>query len=271
MTDSERYPDSRRPMMYDLEQPSLPRPPLRGEVVVRPTDDELVDILAADLVIHAENCVRQFGDFHLALSGDRTFELLYRRLMYDPNYRRLPWRRTHLWFVEEHCIGFEDERSSFRLLNDILADHADIPDEQFHPIFASTDDAAAEYERQLKDVLGWREKGQDRLDYVLLTIGDDGRTAGLFPGSAVLEEKRRFVRRSTSTDAETMDCVTLTAPLLNAARFVAVYVTGAEKAEAVRRLAEDDEPVERMPIRGIEPVQGELRWYLDAAACGIEL
>jgi hypothetical protein len=29
--------------------------------------------------------------------------------------------------------------------------------------------------------------------------------------------------------------------------------------------------MDRMPIRGIDPMRGELRWYLDAAACGVEL
>src|SRR4051794_1770169 len=69
-----------------LVGPTLPH---ANEVVVEATVDELIDQIAADMVVHAENCVREFGDFHLALSGGSTPQPLYERLMYDPNYRRL--------------------------------------------------------------------------------------------------------------------------------------------------------------------------------------
>src|SRR5688500_11683110 len=84
---------------YAVGEAKITAPPLPGKVIALETVDELIDRLAADLVVHAENCVRQFGDFHLALSGGSTPQPLYERLMYDPNYRRLPWRRTHLWMV----------------------------------------------------------------------------------------------------------------------------------------------------------------------------
>jgi 6-phosphogluconolactonase len=254
---------------YDLlERVELPRPRLPGEVIVGATADEVIDHLAADLVLHAANCVRQFGDFHLALSGGKTFELLYRRLMYDPNYRSLPWRRTHLWFVDEHCVAFDDERSNYRLIRETIGDHADIPREQFHPIFAESETADRDYEAQIRETLAWREKGQDRLDYVLLTMEADGCTAGLFPASPLLRERKRLVRRSPSANRGSADRVSMTAPFMNAARFIAVLVTGPEKAEAVQRLAAGRETSDEMPIKGITPLNGALKWYLDRPACG---
>ena len=64
--------------------------------------------------------MREFGDFHLALSGGAIFEPIYQRLMYDPDCRRLPWRRTHLWIVDETCVPFDDPRSSFRMISEIV-------------------------------------------------------------------------------------------------------------------------------------------------------
>jgi 6-phosphogluconolactonase len=250
-----------------LDEIALPRPKLPGEVIVVPTADEVIDHLAADLVLHAANCVRQFGDFHLALSGGETFELLYRRLMYDPNYRSLPWRRTHLWFVDEHCVAFSDERSNYRLIRETIGDHADIPREQFHPIFAESETADREYEAQIREALGWREKGQDRLDYVLLTMEADGCTAGLLPGSPLLREEKRLVRRSPGPERTAADRVSMTAPFLNAARFIAVLVTGPEKADAVQRLVAGRETLDDIPMKGIAPMNGALKWYLDGPAC----
>jgi len=257
----------RQPDLYGFEEFDVRAPELPGKVVVAPTADELIDMLAADLVIHALNCVRQFGDFHLALSGGSTPEPLYERLMYDPNYRRLPWRRTHLWIVDERLVPLDDERSNFRMIRETIVDHADIPLEQVHPIQAPDNAADVAYERELREALAWRERGQDRLDYVLLGMGVDGHTASLFPSTEPLRESERLVRLNFTSEADPGERVTLTFPAINAARFVAVLIVGQEKAATVQRLARDDVSVDEAPVKGVAPMNGELRWYLDVAAC----
>jgi 6-phosphogluconolactonase len=253
---------------YDLAVPLPPAPDLPGEVVVAPHIDELIDKLAADMVVHAENCVRQFGDFHLALSGGSTPQPLYERLMYDPNYRRLPWRRTHLWVVDERCVPFDDPRCNFRMIDETIVDHADIPREQVHPIFALSPAADVEYEALIQETLSWREKGQDRMDLIVLGMGADGHTASLFPHTAPLREQQRLVRFNTYPQVDPPRRVTMTLPLINSARFVAVFVVGESKAPMIKRIAVADAGVDEIPIRGVSPLNGELRWYLDAAACG---
>ena len=121
-----------------------PAPKLPGTVVLREDADTLVDAVAADLLIQAHNCVRAFGDFHLALSGGSTPVVLYQRLMIDPAYRELPWARTHLWIVDERRVPFDDDRSNYKMINEIIGDHSGIPAEQVHPIFAMADDADAQ-------------------------------------------------------------------------------------------------------------------------------
>lgn len=252
---------------YDLAGPSLVGPPLPGEVFVAETADQVVDMLAAELVAQALACQREFGDFELALSGGSTPVRLYERLMYDPNCRQLPWPRTHLWLVDERCVPPDDERSNFRLLNETIVEHSGIPREQVHPIDAMADGADADYETQLREVLQWRQRGQDRLDFVLLGMGADGHTASLFPGNDALGERRRLVRNVLAPDADPPRRVTMTLPLINAARMVAILVTGAAKARAIDRVARGEATVEQMPITGVHPTQGELKWFLDAAAC----
>lgn len=254
---------------YEVASGHVPAPPLHGEVIVAASTDEVIDRLAADLVVHAENCVRQFGDFHLALSGGSTPQPLYERLMYDPNYRRLPWRRTHLWIVDERSVPFDSPQSNFRMIDETIVDHADIPREQVHPIFAQSATAAADYERELREWLAWREKGQDRLDFVLLGMGADGHTASLFPHEDALRENARLVRSVVYPPVNPPERVTMTYPLINSARFIAVMITGSSKAPIVQRLATGVDSREELPIKGVAPLNGELRWYLDAAACGV--
>lgn len=270
---------------YELA-PLPAKPDLPGDVVVRDTVDDLVDAIAADLCIHAHNCVRTFGAFHIALSGGSTPVPLYRRLMYDPNYRGLPWTRTHLWIVDERRVSFEDERSNFKMIRELLGDHSGIPPEQVHPMFALAPDADDEYERVLREELGWRERGQDRLDYVLLGMGSDGHTASLFPGSHALmaeldpNAQQRLVRINEGPGVTPPDRLTMTLRLINASRLIALMVTGESKrptlekvAAVCRRMrasgvkAATPSEIEALPVLGLSPVGGELRWYLDQSAC----
>jgi 6-phosphogluconolactonase len=241
-------------------------PKLPGRVVARADAEELVDALAFELTVHAQNCVRQFGDFHLALSGGRTPQPLYVRLMYDPRFRALPWKRTHLWMVDERCVPFEDERSNFARIREVIVDHSDIPPEQVHPMLAAQPGAAERYERELREALGWRQKGHDRLDFVLLGMGADGHTASIFPGSPALDAPDRLALDvpAPTTCAPHVPRCTLTLRTINAARFVAPFVCGADKHAMLMRVVAGANPGE-VPIAGVRPA-GELRWYVDGPA-----
>ena len=269
MTPAQPGPSRHRqgePFELSSNLPSAPKLP--GKVVVAHDRDELFDKLAADLIVHSLNCVRQFGDFHMALSGGATPQPLYERLMYDPDCRVIPWRRTHLWLIDERCVPFDDPASNFRMIHETIVEHADIPIEQVHPIEAMSETADLDYERVLKETLAWRIKGEDRLDFALLGMGADGHTASLFPHSQVLHEDERFVRFAFARHATPAKRVTMTYPLINSARFVAILVTGASKAPMIQRVAAGRETVDDLPVRGLQPMSGELHWYLDAEACG---
>lgn len=253
---------------YELEAQLPPAPALPGEVVVRREPDEVYDALASDMVAQAVDCVRRFGDFHLALSGGSTPQPLYERLMYDPNYRVLPWKHTHLWIVDERCVPFDDPASNFRMIRETIVEHADIPPEQVHPIPATSPNADLEYEKEIRQTLCWRDKGEDRLDFVLLGVGTDGHTASLFPGTEPLHETQRLVRFNKAPNAVPRDRVTMTFVPINGARFAAVLVIGAAKAAIIQQLATGRDSVDELPIKGVHPVNGALKWFLDAAAAG---
>jgi 6-phosphogluconolactonase/glucosamine-6-phosphate isomerase/deaminase len=158
------------------------------------------------------------------------------------------------------------------MIRELIVEHSDIPREQVHPMHATDDDADRAYERELREHLGWREKGHDRLDFVVLGMGGDAHTASLFPHSPALQEKERLVVINAGPNVTPPDRVTMTYSLLNASRFLGVLVTGEKKREAIARViaaqrASNADAREELPIVGINPLAGELRWYLDRAAC----
>jgi len=261
------------PDPYDIAPP-LPQPALPREVIVRASLEDLRDALASDLLFQAKACVRSFGDFHLALSGGSTPEPLYKRLMYDQRVRDFPWIKTHLWQVDERCVPHDHDQSNWKMISGILLDHSDIPTAQTHPMPVLDPEGDLAYERQLRDALEWRERGHDRLDYVLLGMGNDLHTASLFPGSVALDAPAgRLAVFNDGSGVVPPKRMTLTYEMLNASRFLAIMVTGPAKRDAIARLVantlDPHTPLDphQAPVLGIQPLGGVVRWYLDRAAC----
>ena len=113
--------------------------------------------------------------------------------------------------------------------------------------------AAAEYDRQLEGIT---------LGLALQGVGPDGHTASLFPNSPALEER---ARRAIAVPHEDVERVTMTLPVLSAARKVVFLVLGEEKADAVAR-AFAGEPDPSTPASLLRSQDGETIVLLDRAA-----
>ncbi|MEX0885473.1 MAG: 6-phosphogluconolactonase [Phycisphaeraceae bacterium] len=245
-------------------------PQLTGPVHVAADADQLYDDLAHALLAAAERAVAERGSFHLALSGGSTPEQFYMRLVTDVRYRALPWDQTHIWVVDERRVPEDDERSNWRMIRETLADHVPLRSRQKHPMPVMQDKPAQAYEQQMRDVFGQKEE-IPRLDFILLGMGDDGHTASLFPHSHALRVNDAIVAVNEGRNVTPPARVTMTYPLLNAGRELAVLVTGSKKAPAVRQVETECNgrcEVLDLPILGVCPIDGELTWYLDADAAG---
>lgn len=238
------------PDLYALE-PDPELPGLPGEPVIRENDDLLLDVLAADVYLHALNCVQSFGDFHIAIGVGAFQERLCRRLMTDPGVRELPWKRTHLWAVHDGPDPAWGSR--FTAIADLLEDHSGIPDSNIHMPDLDADDPALDYERRFQERLAWREKGQDRLDLAILHLEPTGAMGGR------AEPFDAGERLFTPSGADDEGGFAMTPRLLNATRLIALAALGPEVRGAV--VSAPQSPL--LP----RPVGGTLRWYVDRAAC----
>ena len=130
------------------------------------------------------------------------------------------------------------------------------PETHFVRTELPADEAAAEYDEMLRGV---------DLGLVLLGIGPDGHTASLFPRAPSLDEtERRAVAAEAGFEPFVLR-VTLTLPVLRAARHLLFLVTGADKADAVRRAFAAD-PSRATPASLVRSEKGTTTAVLDAAA-----
>jgi 6-phosphogluconolactonase len=188
----------------------------------------------AERVVEAIEAARTArGAAHIALAGGRTparaYELLA-QLVDD-------WRDVHLWFGDERCVPLDDRDSNHalvaRTLLARLPDDPDRPRPVVHAVEGAGDGdppaAAAAYERALRATLAG---APPVLDLALLGLGEDGHTASLFPDDPALEERERLCL-AVHGSKPPPERVTMTLPMLRAARAIVVLTEGAGKAWAV--------------------------------------
>jgi 6-phosphogluconolactonase len=104
-----------------------------------------------------------------------------------------------------------------------------------------------------------------RFDLVLLGIGEDGHTASLFPDTAALDERTRLVVANWVPKLAAHR-ITITFPVLESAYAVWVLAVSERKAAIVREALEGPMDPRRLPVQAARPSQGEVVWWLDAAA-----
>lgn len=258
-------------MTYELNEPvashSLGLP---GNVHVAPDPATLFDDLGVAFTAAAIKADRDRGVFHIALSGGTTPWPFYQVLLIDPRFRKVCWERTHIWIVDERRVPEDDDLNNFKSLRGSLLESISTPASQVHPMPVMMDDPAGLYEVELRTAFGPTE-GPPRMDFVLLGMGGDCHTASLFPNSDAIGVSDRWIVVNDGPNVTPPPRVTMTYPLLNAARRLAVLCVGSKKTEALRRVAEQmktgPDPI-NVPITGIQPTDGELTWYLDAEAAG---
>lgn len=239
------------------------------------TNAEDVATAAHDWLIETiQETIASRGRCSLALSGGSTPKRLY-QIIVESSLDSLDWSRVDLVWGDERNVPHDHVDSNYKMVREAWLDRLD-PTKAYHvprifPVQISVnapERAAAEYELQLRRVLDPEQKLVNdfpSLDIVLLGLGDDAHTASLFPETEALEEtKRLFVANYVPKFAAYR--LTLTAPMINAAKNVAFLVCGLSKRPAMEVVLHGPRHPNEYPAQLIEPKHGRLLWFVDAAA-----
>lgn len=229
-------------------------------------DLEALSHAAAELfAAEARQAVQTRGRFSVALAGGNTPRRTYELLGQEPLRTLVPWHHAHIFWGDERCVPVDDPRNNARMARLALFDHVPIPPDQIHPMVCdgSPREAAVKYEALLHRFFA---SGSSRFDLILLGLGENGHTASLFPGTAVLEQHRRWVGHVYVAE-EGLHRLTLTAAAINQAALVVFLVSGEGKGPILQKvLAEEARNPPSLPALLIKPAGGRLLWLVDGDA-----
>lgn len=211
-------------------------------------DPEAVAQAAADYLFdQIKNCVSERGQCHVVLPGGTTPARCLELLADKP----LPWKSIHWYPSDERCYPAGHAERNDSMITDKLFSHQKNIIENFHPMPAELgpEQGAAEYTILLDSI--------EKIDIVVLGMGEDGHTASLFPGNDALNDKRSAAAVHCAPKPPG-DRISIGLDTLKAARKRIVITTGASKREALTRIREG----EALPVSRVEPDF----WFVDEAA-----
>lgn len=210
-------------------------------------DAEAVARAAADyLSEQIKTCVDKKGCCHVVLPGGTTPARCLKIL----EGKDLPWQKIHWYPGDERCLPEGDQERNDTMIKSMLFANGNHHEENFHPMPAELgpDDGAKQYNELLSSI--------DKVDIVVLGMGEDGHTASLFPGHDLsANDVAIAVYNSPKPPPER---ISFSLQALQNADTRVVIATGSGKREALQKI----EAGEALPVALVNPDI----WYVDKAA-----
>ena len=234
------------------------------EVRVLDSTDQVAAAAADRFVEVLAQAIDRDGVARVALSGGGTPKQVYPLLLEPPRRDALDWAAIEFFWGDERAVPPDHPESNFGVAYAMLLSRIPtIRADRIHRMPAEATDldaAALSYESELRLAFGARGNKPPAFDLVWLGMGPDGHIASLFPDSEALDEERRWVVANWAPAQEAWR-MTLTFPVLQAARHTLFVVTGEDKADALSRVGSGDRELPAARVAG-----DSVEWIVDAAA-----
>ena len=234
------------------------------QIHVFKTVQELLMSMADYFVSTANSSISSRSEFNVALSGGSSPKRLYEMLASPDFKHQVEWDKVNFFFGDERYVPANDPENNALMVKKAMFDPLNIPSSNIFTINTSLSPEEAAKEYTLTIANHFKDQ-KIQFDLILLGLGDNSHTASLFPHTTVLSDKSASVK-AVFLKEQNVYRITMTAPLINQARNIAFLVYGDAKSEAVHHVLENEINEKKYPAQLIHPDEGDLRWYLDAAA-----
>ncbi len=179
------------------------------------------------------------GCCNILLTGGRAAKEIYACLSIDNRFRNL--NNVNFYFGDERCVPEFDSQSNYRMVKDELFANGLPGNCSISPmkiISGDLDKVAEDYAKILPF----------SIDILMLSMGEDGHIASLFPQSSCLFEKIKRVSLVTVNKLP-YKRLTITPPVIDSADNIYILVFGEEKLKMFERLLENVDDVFSIPAR----------------------
>lgn len=224
---------------------------------------QTIDFCACHFLENARKAIREQGFFAVALSGGRTPQMVYERIVLLANSYDIDWNKVFLFWSDERAVPPDHKESNFRMAMSTGFASLPIPRENIFRMKAEKD---IEAEALAYEALIYKLIPSGVFDMVLLGVGEDGHTASLFPETHGLHVNNKRLVIANFIPSQNAWRMTLTFDSINAARRACVYAFGKSKAAVVSQVLNSPYQPDHLPAQRIGTSSHKALWILDQNA-----
>ena len=184
--------------------------------------NKLSDRLASDILDAAKTAIKLSDSFKIVLTGGNSILKTYEILSNSES----DWSKWHIYIGDERCLPLKDKDRNDHLINEVWLNNGKIPKQNIHFVHAElgVDNGALHYQGILNSI--------GDFDVVLLSMGEDGHTASLFPNHLYDENKSVVVECNSPKYPK--DRISMSYSRLNQSKNVFKVINGSSKQDAVK-------------------------------------
>ena len=180
--------------------------------------------LAQEILNIAKKSISEKNCFSIVLTGGQSVLNLYKILSKSDSN----WEKWHIYIGDERCVPMRHKDRNDQVINEIWLDNSTISKNNIHFIQAELGliEAQKEYEKVLKKI--------DKFDVVLLSVGEDGHVASLFPNHSYPDNKMVVIESNSPKSPKQR--LSMSYKQLNKSNYIFKLLIGKSKQQVVHLL-----------------------------------
>ncbi len=189
-------------------------------------DKKAVAVLASEI----SSILKKQNRAVLCIPGGRSVVGIFSLLR---NERRIPWRNVHIFMADERRVPVTDAESNFALANKTfiasLVKQQLLPESNVHPFVlkGSAADSVKSYNREFM-------KQSGRCDIVLLSSGEDGHVASLYPSHPSIRDSSAGYILVGNSPKPPAKRISMSSKLIASSKVAIILFFGDAKRDAYR-------------------------------------
>ena len=217
----------------------LPKAMGQHQLHVHESLDALSQKLASVLCARIQEAqTRKQEAFTVSLHGGRSAKALFQAVTAQVRADGLSLENMHFFWGDERCVPPGDPESNYLIAANSLLTPLNIPSERVHRIIGEAEPgfAAKQAEAELCRICEISPTGLPLLDFVVLGMGEDGHIASLFPNTPDQDAVSEACYVPVIGPKPPPQRISLTYPVLFAAREMHIIASGESKREALKQI-----------------------------------
>lgn len=169
--------------------------------------------------------------------------------------QKIPWHKVHIFMVDERIVPLNDDKSNYKILSDNLLDYLLkqrlIPGRNLHPYIyfnLQPQQGTDAYKNELREI-------SHRFDIVLLSAGEEGHVASLFPNHETIKNQTDFFIFTDSSPKIPQKRISSSRKLLQKSGTALLLFLGDKKKNAYNNFKNNELSIIDCPAKLVKDIQ----------------